>query len=279
MAIKFDSQQRLVAIILASAMVAVLLVSLWWRFNHPSLTINRFGGQRQQAMPAADKNMEAIGALMEKVARNPHDVATLLQLTESLMAVGQWDSAENFALKAMNEGNDENPRAMYLLAVIHHNKGQHESAAELLENLLAKRENPSARYSLAILYIHFLNKPEAGRAQLEKGLSLENAPQGLIDAMQQELGKLPAIEPESETPDGPLPPNNHPADAGAQLPGAHSSTAQPGVVARPLATQAPGAPNQPGVADAPANQQQGSVAMPAPSSQPQPAMPNARERR
>lgn len=264
MAINFDSQQRLVAIILASALVAVLLVSLWWRFNQPELTIKRFGGQHQQAAPVSDKNMEAIGALMEKVAENPHDVAALLQLTESLMAAGQWESAENFALKAMNEGSGEHPRAMYLLAVIHHNKGQHESAAELLEKLLAKQENPSARYSLAILYIHFLNKPEAGRAQLEKGLSFEDTPQGLIDAMQQELGKLPAIEPEAEMPA---------QDAQAPEDGQAEAAPQP-----PVATQPSGEVNQ---ADArrPAAPQSGGASQPAASDAVKPVTPNALERK
>lgn len=199
MAIHFDSQQRIVVIVLAIALLAMLLVSLWWRFHQPSLTINRFAGKSQNQTPAS-KNMDAIGALMEKVVQNPHDVHALLQLTESLMAIGQWESAENFALKAMNEDNGENPRAMYLLAVIHHNRGQHESAAELLEKLLAKQENPSARYSLAILYIHFLNKPDEGRAQLEKGISAQGTPQGLIEAMQEELGKLPPIAPETDAP-------------------------------------------------------------------------------
>ncbi len=194
MARKFEHQNSLALLFMGCILLAMLLASLWWRFTEPSLTVRRFGGQKQEeAVKTTGSDMAAIGQLMEMAAKNPHDVPLLLRLTESLMAVGQWESAENFAQRALNESPGGNPTAMYLLAVVHHNQGKHAEAAELLEKLLARQENPSARYSLAILYIHFLNKPEAGREQLQKGINDDNAPQPLIDAMQEELGKLPAI--------------------------------------------------------------------------------------
>lgn len=210
MATKTDWQSRWVLLFLGAGLLAMLLASLWWRFTQPSLTINRFGQSGQQASAAPDNGMAAIGILMENVAKNPHDIPMLLRLTESLMAIGQWDSAENFAQKALDEPPGGNPTAMYLLAVIHHNKGNHAAAAELLEKLLAKQENPSARYSLAILDIHYLDKPEEGRAHLEKGINDDSAPQALVEAMQEELGKLPAIGPEETEikPDGAATPDN-----------------------------------------------------------------------
>lgn len=189
---KHDHQQLWVLLFLGAGLLAMLVASMWWRFSQPSLTVSRFP-ESSKSESRSGGNSAAIGHLMEAVAKNPHDVPALLNLTESLMAVGQWDSAENFALKALDEPPGENPTAMYLLAVIYHNKGNHAAGAELLEKLLAKQENPSARYSLAILYIHFLNKPDEGRANLEKGISDESAPQALIEAMQEELGKLDAI--------------------------------------------------------------------------------------
>lgn len=180
-----------VVVFLALGLCSMLAASLWHRFSQPSLTIHRFAEAGVSMPPAMQQDdMGGIGRLMEAAAKNPHDVPALLKLAESLMAMGQWQSAENFVRKALTEPGDHS-RPTYLLAVIRHNMGQHEDAAELLEQLLAKQENPSARYSLAILLIHYLKRPEAGREQLEKGLAAENVPENLARAMREELGKLP----------------------------------------------------------------------------------------
>lgn len=185
-------QHHWVFIFLAIFLGVMLLASIWWRFYEPSLTVHIVPQQREGGMPAvSDNGMNAVGSLMEHVAKNPHDVSAMLQLTENLMAMGQWDGAENFAQKAMSEPGD-NARAMYLLAVIHHNKGQHAEAAELLEKLLKNGENPSARYSLGILYIYFLKNPELGREHLEQGLRDADTPEALTQAMREELDKLQA---------------------------------------------------------------------------------------
>lgn len=193
---KVDRRQLLVIVFLAICLIAMLGASLWHRITDPALTISHFRQADQKMPEGANGNMVAIGQLMETVSRNPHDIQALLRLTESLMAAGQWQGAQNFAQKALAEPG-ENSRAMYLLAVIHHNQGRHKEAAELLEKLLEKEDNPSARYSLAILYIHFLNMPEEGRNQLLKGLASEGTSPNLIQVMQEEVGKLPpaAIEP------------------------------------------------------------------------------------
>lgn len=222
MTLKPERQHFWVLLFLGAGLAAMLLASLWWRFQQPSLTISRFGGAAQSRAPVQADGMGAIGRLMEQAAKNPHDAPVLLKLTESLMAVGQWESAENFAQKALNETPGENPRAIYLLAVIHHNLGRHGAAAELLEKLLARQENPSARYSLAILYIYFLDKPEAGRGQLEKGIASGAAPQALLDAMRQELAKLPPAPGEGVSEN--QPPENG-SDAGAaKSPAAQTAT-------------------------------------------------------
>lgn len=181
-----------VIVFLGLGLATILLVSLWWRFSNPSLTIHRFADSGVTMPPVMDSKMDGIGRLMAQAAQNPHDVPILLKLAESLMAIGQWESAENFVQKALTEPG-ENSRATYLLAVIHHNRGHHAEAAELLEKLLARQENPSARYSLGILYIHYLNQPEKGRVQLERGLAAEGVPESLVQAMQEELGKLPPV--------------------------------------------------------------------------------------
>lgn len=185
-----NSSHSILLAFMAAGLLAMLGTSLWQRFSHPSLTVHRF--EQRAERPASDMgDMGGIGQLMQTVSRNPSDMAALLKLIESLMAMGQWDGAENFAQKAMaiDPGSDSNRRAMYLLAVIHHNKGNHAQAADLLEKLLEQGENPSARYSLGILYLHFLDRRDAGLEQLRKGLEAPDLPPGLAEAIAGELDK------------------------------------------------------------------------------------------
>lgn len=181
------ASKRSLAFFLALCLLAMLGASLWQRFTSPSLTISRVAGMNPS------EGRSEIGALMEQAGKNPNDRAVLLRLVEQLMAIGQWQGAENFAHRALNlDPARPDSRAMYLLAVIHHNQGRHREAAELLEKLLAREENPSARYSLGILYLHFLNNPEAGIAQMNKGLQNRETAPALAAAMREELEKAGA---------------------------------------------------------------------------------------
>lgn len=178
---------------MALCFLVMLGTSLFQRFSNPSLTVHIISGapasaQNQQAVP---DNMEIIGQLMREVAANPADREKTINLVEALMAAGQWQVAENFAQKALALGNagGEDTRPLYLLAIIHHNKGEHAQAAELLEKTLEKGENPSARYSLGILYLHFLKQPEKGIEQLQRGLDLPDLSPSLQGAMREELDK------------------------------------------------------------------------------------------
>lgn len=188
------TRRKTVILLLGAALMAILLASLLQRFAHPDLTINGVVMERapdKGELTNDTRQMDAIGELMRAVAQNPKDGSTLLRLVEALMAVGQWQSAENFAHKALelDSAENQNPRALYLLALIHHNMGRQEQAAELLEKLLEKSENPSARYSLGILYLHYLNNPAKGIEQLQKGLAVPDAPQSLKTAIAEELRK------------------------------------------------------------------------------------------
>lgn len=182
-------------ILLALLFLSMLVVSLWQRFTHPDLVISRTPDVSRQ-----NDAMSGIGALMEAAARNPDNRDILLRLVENLIAVGQWASAENFAQKtlALDKPGEENPRAIYLLAVAHHNQGRHAEAAELLEKLLSRSENPSARYSLGILYIHYLHEPAAGIAHLEKGLLAPGLSAALERTIRDELVRARATLPPAQ---------------------------------------------------------------------------------
>lgn len=181
-------------ILLGAGLAIILLVSVVQRIINPSLIQkNSAPISTVSSITKTDNSeMSAIGNLMKKAAENPTDQAVLLKLVENLLAVGQWDAAENFAQKAlsMNSTNAPDPKLLYLLALTRHNKGEHHQAAEILEQLLSGNENASARYSLAILYLHYLNKPAEGIAQLKQGLALPNLSPSLTNAMREELEKF-----------------------------------------------------------------------------------------
>lgn len=188
----------------AICFIAILAASLIQRIQHPDLIHKR---ESNVAQAPAMGNMAAIGELMRQAAQEPANRDVLLKLVESLMAVGEWQSAENFAQKvlALDPPDQPDSKALYLLAIAHHNKGEHQQAAELLEKLLERADDPAARYGLGILNIYFLGNPEAGAGHLRKGLALPNLSKGLKDAMREELEKLPAPKERAPLPDAAAP--------------------------------------------------------------------------
>lgn len=186
-------REKVLLSLLGLGLGCMLITSLYQRFAHPELTVSRLTEARSAKMPEAVENMGLIGSLMDAVAKNPQDRDALLKLTENLMAAGEWQAAENFAQRLVALEGGSQTRPLYLLAVIHHNQGRHAQAAEILEKLLSEQENPSARYSLAVLYLHFLDKRTAGVEQLRKGLAIPNLSQSLAAAMREELARAEAV--------------------------------------------------------------------------------------
>ena len=184
-----ESRHAVTLALLGTGIAAMLFTSLWQRFLHPSLTVSHIPAHSagMERTPA----MSAIGSLMEAVGRNPNDRKALTALAESLMASGKWEAAENFAqmLLAMDVPGEEDPRGLFLMAVINHNQGRHAQAAELFEKLLGREEDAAARYSVAIIYLHYLDKYDEGIAHLQKGLKTPGISKALADAMQEELAR------------------------------------------------------------------------------------------
>lgn len=184
-------RHRALIVFMGLVFAGILCSSLWQRFLHPDLELSRLPAQ-PHSESAMGENMELVGQLMQKAAKNPQDLETNLKLVETLMAMGQWDGAENFAQKALelSSANPAEIRPLYYLSLIHHNRGQHEQAAELLEKLLEKNDDPSARYNLGILYAHYLNQPEKGMAQFQAGLEKDGLSPALKAALGEELDKI-----------------------------------------------------------------------------------------
>lgn len=205
-----ESRQRLLIAMLAIAALAILLTSLYERFANPSLLVQHFSQQSAPAPVDTAQGMTDIGRLMEAVAKKPDDRQALMQLVEGLMAHGQWPAAENFAqrLLELDAPDQENPRALFLMSIIQHNQGRHAQAAELIEKGLNRKNDPAARFNLAILYLHFLNKPAEGMAQLQQALAQPNLQPGLAQAIEDELHNAKTKYPNAVQDPAPAPLNN-----------------------------------------------------------------------
>lgn len=181
--------RRAVLLCMALGLAAMLLASLAHRLSNPSLVVEAAAPRTGQAGMSQDAGMNPeIGALMRKVAENPQDAATMIHLVEHLISDKQWEPAETFAKRAAAiSPSDSQPQ--YLLGIILHNKGQHADAAEALERVIALKDDASARYSLGVLQIYFLDQAAKGREMLKTALTSPNASESLKKAVREELEK------------------------------------------------------------------------------------------
>lgn len=181
---------RVLVAALGLGLAAMLVASLAERFTSPGLTVRHFaaqtGGDGQTPPGAPDE----VGRLMQEVARDPANRAALLQIAERLMTMGSWDGAESFATRALAL-DPQDARTRYLLGVIRHNQGKHAEAAKLLEEALRTRESAPMRYSLGILYLHYLKDPARGVEHLSMALHDPDADESLRQSIRAELEKAP----------------------------------------------------------------------------------------
>ena len=183
---------RLVVIVLAVALCAMLGAALVQRVLHPDMTMQlRPGEQRfpvsQADTPTNDKPND-VGVLMKAVAENPNDRESLLKLTELFMRAQNWDAAESFVKRAAAL-DAQDARPPFLLGVILHNQGKHEEAAQSLGKTIALRDTAPARYSLGILCMYYLGRRDEGLDHLRKALTDPAIDPDLKKSIEEELKK------------------------------------------------------------------------------------------
>ena len=204
---KRNGASRPLIILLGLSLVVMLAVSLKERFENPGLTEQR----QPRAASAQDSAAQQIGVLMRKVAENPNDGTAMVHLVEHLIGAQNWEAAETFAQRAVTLDTG-NSKPLYLLGVIMHNQGRNKEAAEALEQVLALKDEASVRYSLGVLYIHYLENPAKGVEHLSAGLRDANAPEELKKAMLLELEKTPLSQQPGQTEQTDQPGKAAPAD-------------------------------------------------------------------
>ena len=185
--------KRIVLMALALAFLGMTLVSLWQRIIRPDLVIpsHRQMSAGQGAEHTGDMN--EIGQLMQHLQQNPNDVAAMVHLAEHLVEHENWTAAENFLRRAVVAApGDSQP--LYLLGVVLHQQGNHEEAAVCLERVIDLRDGPSVRYSIGVLYVHYLQDPARGGQHLRTALTQPGLSDELARRIQLELDALPPAD-------------------------------------------------------------------------------------
>ncbi|MBD5416179.1 MAG: tetratricopeptide repeat protein [Desulfovibrio sp.] len=181
------ARARVLIISLGIALVAMLAASLAERFTSTGLTVRH---THEPAAQAPAPGTDEVGRLMQEVAKDPGNKAALVEIAERLMTMGSWDGAESFATRALAL-DPRDGRTRYLLGVIRHNQGKHAEAAKLLEEALRDKDSAAMRYSLGVLYLHYLNEPARGVEHLTEALHAPDADESLRQAIREELEKAP----------------------------------------------------------------------------------------
>ena len=189
--------QRILLLLLAFAFLGMTAVSLWQRIMQPDLLVPADTRQQRAGRdeaPAGDMN--DIARLMQQIKNNPGDVAAMIHLSEHFVEEKNWEAAENFLRRAVVAAPG-NPQPLYLLGVVLHNRGNHAEAAVCLERVVSLRDEPSVRYSLGVLYLHYLQNPAGGVSHLRAALVQPGLPDDLAGLIRTELD---AFAPQAASP-------------------------------------------------------------------------------
>ena len=211
-----SGSRGLLLALLGLGLLVMAAALLWQRLQHPALTEEisprGMGMGMSEGGTKGGREDDHVGQLMRAAQQNPNDAPTLINLAEHLIQHGQFEAAATFARRARQValelaasapapqgGADKAPasptalagQAGHLLAIVLHNQGKHAEAAAQLEAVLKETDDPMARYSLGVLYMHFLNKPVAGIRELTQALHSERATPDLKKLVERELEKAP----------------------------------------------------------------------------------------
>ncbi len=182
--------RKIILGLLSAALVSMLLASMMERLRGEPLIIKgetTSSTESDAANPMADL-MSEIGRHMEELRENPNDYDMLVHTSDLLIQTEQWDAAESFLQRAIAiDATKAQPH--YLLGMVFHSKEMHNEAAASLEKVVAINDDPSARYSLGVLYLYYLKDAKRGLEHLEKAMQAPNVTPELRSAIEEEIQK------------------------------------------------------------------------------------------
>ncbi len=177
--------RKFILTLMTGAVVAMLVTSFTVRLsNNP----NAPQTVQSAAQSKADALSEEIGRHMEELKSDPNNYATLVHTADLLIQTEQWAGAESFLRRAVAIDSSKG-HPYYLLGIALHSQNRNEEAAAALEKVASIDNDASARYSLAVLYMYFLNNAPKGLEHLEKALATPKLPTDLKASLEDERKK------------------------------------------------------------------------------------------
>jgi len=183
---------------MALSFAAMLGAGGMYFMNHPALTVSmteRSSPESMQETPSGTPSRAAfeahLTALMQQLQKEPNNVPVMVSIAEHFLDDNEYAMAENFAGRALAIQPD-NPDALYFRGLARHNQGKNNEAAKDFEASLAKRDDPTIRYSLGILYAYFIKDTARGISELKKTLAMPGLPEDLAELTRSEIAKLSA---------------------------------------------------------------------------------------
>ncbi len=166
---ELSTSRKVILGILALSIVSMLVVSFVQRMGGTALMVQNTAGTPSAAQSKADALTAEIGQHMQELQKDPNNYGNLVHTSDLLVQSEQWDAAESFLRRAIAlDATKAQP--FYLLGIVLHNQKKNKEAAVALEKVVAIDNDPSARYSLGVLYMYFLQDVLKGVEHLQKAL-------------------------------------------------------------------------------------------------------------
>lgn len=125
---------------------------------------------------------------MQKLRANPDDVDTLLELADLFMRRDDPKSAQEFINRALVAGPGD-ARPSYYQGLLAAGQGNFAGAAEAMTRSLRLQDNPSIRYSLAVVYRYHLHDEAKAKEHLDAALGSPSLSEELRTLVEQEMAK------------------------------------------------------------------------------------------
>ena len=183
---KTDSLVPKAALVLgAICAAAVFVTAVLYRTQKPSLEMR----VAPATSPQAQGGMGQVGEMMVALEKDPTNTELLGALAVQFMDARDFERAAVFWKRIIAaDPNDVN--AYYFLGISLFQTGAYQEAAEQFETVVRMRpDDYRSLFNLGVLYTHFLDQPEKGRAAFEKVLSLKPDDPDVLKKAREELGR------------------------------------------------------------------------------------------
>ncbi len=195
--------QRPLLAVMALFLAAIFVSSFLYRIQHGSLQVRLEQPRRSmpgESMPGGPMDamtggqehgaMDGVGAMMQKLQQEPHNVQLLTGLAQRFLAAQDWEAAEVFLQRAL-VAEPSNADILALLGMTSFQQEKFEDAANYYS--LAAGIDPEdhlSLFNLGMLYSHFLGQPEKAKDYLEQAAAKAPAGSEVAERVQQELQAL-----------------------------------------------------------------------------------------